>query len=119
MTDVLRITPIVPSQNPIATKKFLIDLFGFDVQSESANYIELEIGFSYIAIKKARTEPIQQSVYIEVKEIDELWEAKREMLSRYKVRELFIQSYGMKEFHVVAPETRTLLFVGEPYDTSA
>ena len=31
----------------------------------------------------------------------------------YKHKELFTQRYQMKEFHVIIPETQTLLIVGE------
>ena len=113
MAEVLSVTPHIPSSKPQVTRDFFVKLLGFNVGLEKPEYIELKNGNFLIGIQKALKEPNQQSIYIEVRGIDALWDANREELSRYKHRELFIQDYGMKEFHIVAPNTRTLIFVGE------
>lgn len=77
------------------------------------SFIQLEKDGQRIGILQSIGKPNQQSFYIQVKGIDKLWENVRESLLKYNPRELFIQEYGMKEFHVVAPETNTLVFFGE------
>ena len=114
MTDIVSIYPHVPSVSPQVTRDFFVDLLGFEIQSESASFVELRRGKCKIGIQRSTGEPNQQSFYIEVRGIDELWQAKKESLANYKLRELFVQDYGMKGFDVLAPETRTLVFVGEP-----
>ena len=121
MVEIVGVTPHIPSLNPGVTRDFFVDLMGFQVQSESERYIELRKGTLTLGIQRStgEGEPNQQSFYIRVSGIDEFWEAKRDSLSNYKLRDLFVQDYGMKEFHVVAPETRTLVFVGEPAESES
>ena len=114
MVEIVAVTPHIPSSNPKVTCDFFVDLLGFEIAMENPEYIELRLGSWLIGIQKTTDEPNQQSFYIQVNGINELWEASKDLLSSYKHRALFVQDYGMKEFHVVAPESGTLVFVGEP-----
>jgi hypothetical protein len=113
ITQVRNVIPHVPSTDPQITRDFFTEVFGFEILYETADYIELGAGNCLVGVLRAQGQPNQQSIYIRVNAIDALWQRRREVLSLYKHRELFVQDYGMKEFHVVAPETRTLIFVGE------
>ena len=53
-----------------------------------------------------------REIYVEVTGIDALWEHVSQFQSDYKMRELFVQDYGWKEFHIIAPND-CLVFVGE------
>ena len=51
-------------------------------------------------------------IYIEVSGIEPLWEHVKTFKDRYKTRDLFVQDYGMTEFHSGDPNG-CLVFVGE------
>jgi hypothetical protein len=51
--------------------------------------------------------------YLEVDDIDTLWDSVRNRLDDIKVKPPFDRDYGMREFHVVIPHTNTLMFVGQ------
>lgn len=107
------ICPHIPSSNPAATKAFFCELLGFKVAFQYDNYIELEKDGCYIGIQQSEGEPNPQSIYFRLEGINQLWETQKEKLSNYKHRKPFEQEYGMRELHVIAPETATLLFIGE------
>jgi hypothetical protein len=50
--------------------------------------------------------------YLEVDDIDTLWDSVRNRLDDIKVKPPFDRDYGMREFHVVIPHN-TLMFVGQ------
>lgn len=108
------IRPHIPSDDVDFTKEFFINIFAFDVLIDRENFVQLIKNDLKIDIVKSHGIPNGQSIYIELDEIEQLWDNVKEPLSRFKPKELFEQEYGMKEFHVVAPGTKTLLFFGEP-----
>jgi hypothetical protein len=117
MPGIRSVTPHIPSADPMLTRDFFVAVFGFDVRLEKPEFIELEAGAYLIGIQLADGPPNPQSIYIQVEGIDDLWEAKRAALFPLEHRPPFEQDYGMKEFHVVAPGTRTLVFVGESVES--
>ena len=110
------ICPHIPSTQPEITKAFLIELFGMTEIISSDQYIELLSNGSTVGILACETQPNEQSLAVEVSDIEALWKEKRVYLEQFHTRALFTQSYGAKEFHVVAPETNTLIFVSQRMD---
>ena len=53
-----------------------------------------------------------REIYVEVTGIEALWAHVRQFRGQYKIRDLFTKDYGMREFHVIAPND-CLVFVGE------
>ncbi len=53
------------------------------------------------------------AIYIEVSDIDILWDHVRTFKDRDRIHDLFDRDYGMREFHIHSPEG-CLIFVGEP-----
>jgi hypothetical protein len=51
-------------------------------------------------------------IYIEVDDIDSLWQHVQTFKDRYKIRDLFDQPYGMTEFHISDPNG-CLVFLGQ------
>jgi len=51
--------------------------------------------------------------YLEVNDIDHLWESIKEQLNGIKVKPPFNRDYGMREFHVIVPYNKALMFVGQ------
>ena len=113
MSKLNGICPHIPSSNPEVSKAFFCELLGFKVTFQHNNYIELEKDGHIIGIQQSQGKPNQQSIYFRLEGLNEFWETQKDKLSDYKHREPFEQEYGMREIHVVVPETATLLFIGE------
>lgn len=114
MTDIEKIIPHIPSKNLRTTQKFFVENFEFISVVDTEYFIELRNTNYTLGLLKANGKLNAQSIYIQVKDIDTLWENIKSNISMFKHKELFTQNYGMKEFHVIIPETETLLIVGQP-----
>ena len=110
---VLYTAPHIPSTNLDLTADFLVRVFSFEIRLKNEAYVELGMDNLVIGLLAADSEPNQQSFAIEVEGIEELWSTQKDYLNQFHTRALFTQDYGAKEFHVVMPETNTLLFVSE------
>ena len=51
--------------------------------------------------------------YLEVDDLDSVWNYIKDNLDGIKFKEPFDQNYGMKEIHLIIPMTKTLLFIGQ------
>ena len=51
--------------------------------------------------------------YFEINDIENLWANIKDKLDGMKVKEPFNQEYGMREVHIIIPETKTLMFTGQ------
>jgi hypothetical protein len=51
--------------------------------------------------------------YLEVDSVDDLWISIKDKVKNLKTREPFDRDYGMREIHIVIPQTNTLLFIGQ------
>lgn len=113
MSKIINICSHIPSRVPEVTKQFFLEILGFNTKFELGNYIELENEGLILGIQQSEGKPNHQSIYVRMEGLDSFWKSQKVNLSKYNVRKPFIQEYGMKEIHVVAPETNTLLFIGE------
>ena len=121
-----QITPIVPVANLRSSLEFFVKVLRFEIGfvQEGYAYIHRDnVGLSLInAASDVDThDPVrQQSCYIDVDNLDELYEELRpglETLPPERVREPFDQSYGQREFHVM-DEDSLLIFFGEKIQAS-
>jgi len=55
----------------------------------------------------------EMEFYLEVDELDSLWHSIENKLTGIRKREPFDREYGMREFHLDIPFTKTLLYVGQ------
>jgi hypothetical protein len=113
MYKALYISPMIPSYNIKETLKFFTDILSFDIYMDTDGYaIALKDNLS-IHILKAGTDIGEMEFYLSVDDVDGLWEAIKDKLTGIKVREPFDQPYGMREMHIIIPQTKTLLFIGQ------
>ena len=98
------------------TIKFMVDTFDFVSSSHTPLYSELRSGNQVLGILQSQGAPNEQSIYLHVTDVDDLWSRIKNKIDRAKPRAPFNQEYGMREFHVVIPATNTLLFVGSALD---
>ncbi|MDB5017501.1 MAG: Glyoxalase-like domain protein [Mucilaginibacter sp.] len=114
MYKALHLSPMIPSYNIKETASFFIDLLGFDkFLYDENNYVILHKDNLTIHILNAGTDIGEMEFYLEVDELDVLWNSIKDKLSNIKVRAPFDREYGMRELHIIIPQTKTLLFIGE------
>ena len=76
------------------------------------SYTIVKKGAFLIHILNAGENISEMEFYLEVDDIDSLRESIRERLTGYRFKPPFNREYGMREFHIVVPHTKTLMFVG-------
>ncbi len=112
MEELESVVPHIPSENIEETIKFMVDAFNFESSSHTEFYSELRSGNQVLGILRSQGKPNEQSIYLRVKDVDDLWSRIEKKLERAKPKPPFNQAYGMREIHVVIPATNTLLFIG-------
>lgn len=104
---------MIPSFNLHATAGFFRDVLGFSALTETESYaVYVKDGLT-IHILNAGSDIGEMEFYLEVDNVDELWEDIRERLTGLKVRAPFDRDYGMREIHICIPHTKALMFIGQ------
>jgi hypothetical protein len=113
MYKALYLSPMVPSYNVRETLKFFVDLFNFKVARDENDYVIIFKENLTLHILRAGAYIGEMEFYLEVDDIDAIWNHIGDKLSENKVKPPFERDYGMREFHVIVPHTKTLMFVGQ------
>ena len=127
MAQLEGISTIVPVADTAASISFYVDVLGFELRHHDEN-----TGFALFARDHASVMLVRAaddaalaatrnniSSYIWVRDLDALWAELSPALNTLpegRVRAPFVQSYGMREFHVKDPDG-FLIFFGENADT--
>ena len=113
MYKAIHLSPMLPSYDVPDTIRFFEDIFGFSMMMGDENYaVLIKDGLTIHIIKAGDIG--EMSFYLEVDEIDSLWDTIKDRLEGIKVKPPFDREYGMREFHIIIPHTKTLMFVGQP-----
>jgi hypothetical protein len=107
------LSPMIPSFNIEKTASFFIDLLQFKVKRNDKTYVVLCKDKVMLHILSAGTDIGEMEFYLEVDDIATIWNSIQHKLEGIKVKEPFDQAYGMREVHIIIPETKTLLFIGQ------
>lgn len=113
MYTAIHLSPMIPSYDIEKTALFFRDLFYFSMVHEEKNYIILSKDNLSIHILNAGNEIGEMEFYLEVEGLDDLWREIKNKLIGIKIKAPFDREYGMREFHLIIPHTKTLLFVGQ------
>jgi hypothetical protein len=108
------ISPMIPSYNLHETAVFFTDILEFTFYMNEPGYVILVKDNLMIHILNAGTDIGEMEFYLEIDDVDALWNEIKDKLTGIKVRKPFDREYGMREMHIIAPQTKTLLFVGAP-----
>jgi hypothetical protein len=107
------LSPMIPSYNIEKTVSFFTDLLDFKIGRDDKTYVILYKDNSTVHILRAGTDIGEMEFYFQVDDIQEVWENMKDKLDGIKFREPFDREYGMREVHVIIPETKTLMFIGQ------
>ena len=105
------ISPMIPSYNIKETVAFFTDILSFTIFMDGNYAILLKDNLS-IHILNAGDDIGEMEFYLSVDDVDVIWDEIKDKLNGIKVREPFDREYGMREMHIIVPQTKTLLFVG-------
>ena len=117
-----QITPLITAREINRSVKFYVETLGFKVGYQAEGYAYLHRDSVAIRLLTAgegvdlRNPKRQQSCYIDVEDIDALYQElcpKLDRLPKGRVKKPFDQFYGQREFHVI-DEDAMLIFFGEP-----
>jgi hypothetical protein len=112
MYKALHLSPMIPSFYIKETSAFFTDVLGFTAFMNGEGYAILYKDILSIHILPAGTDIGEMEFYLEVDDVDGLWNEIKHKLTNLKIREPFDREYGMREMHIIVPQTKTLLFVG-------
>ena len=107
------LSPMIPSYNIPKTVSFFTDLLGFSIGSDEKTYVILYKDHCTVHILRAGTDIGEMEFYFEVDDLEIVWNNMKDKLEGIKVKAPFDQEYGMREVHIIIPETKTLLFIGQ------
>lgn len=113
-----RVSPMLAVEDMQVTLDFYTSLLGFTVTLQTPEYSVIERDGMSIHFMLAADESVLQCVrghaeiYLEVDDIQPLWQHVKANHGKYKLRDLFDRPYGMTEFHLGDPND-CLVFVGQ------
>lgn len=114
MYKATHLSPMIPSYNLKKTVSFFIDVLGFEMESGGETYYVLQKDGLTLHVQNAGADIGEMSFYLTVDDIEKVWADMKDKVGDLKVRAPFDQQYGMREVHVMVPETKTLMFIGQP-----
>lgn len=104
---------MIPSFDLKKTSDFFRDVLNFSVVMDTACYCIYEKNNLSVHILPAGENIGQMEFYMEVDDIDGIWNSIKSKVSNLKVKAPFNRDYGMREIHIEIPQTKTLLFIGQ------
>lgn len=107
------LSPMLPSLNIPKTVSFFTDFLDFEVIRDEKTYVILEKDNLTIHILRAG-DIGEMEFYLEVDDLESVWQKMKDKLEEKKAKPPFNQDYGMREIHIEVPETKTLMFIGQP-----
>ena len=113
MYKALYLSPMVPSFNIRETVSFFTNMLDFKIGRDDSTYSIVYKDNLTIHILRAGKDIGQMEFYLEVDDVDAIWDSIRGKTADLKVRSRFDSEYGMREVHVGVPFTNTLLFIGQ------
>lgn len=113
MYKALFLSPMIPSSNIKVSAAFFEDLLNFTAVLNTESYAILQKDHLTIHLLPAGQGIGQMEFYLEVDDINFLWEAIKDKVLGLYFRSPFNTDYGMREIHIGIPCTNTLLFIGQ------
>ena len=112
MYKALYLSPMIPSFDIGQTTGFFKYLLDFGVVMDTDNYAILQKNGLTIHLLRAGENIGQMEFYLEVDNVDHIWNSIKDKVTAIKTRPPFDRDYGMREMHIAVPYTNTLMFIG-------
>jgi hypothetical protein len=113
MYKALYLSPMIPSYNIPETLSFFTNVLSFSAVMVAYGYAIARKDNLSVHILNAGTDIGEMEFYLEIDDVDGLWESIKDKLTGIKIREPFDREYGMREMHIIIPHTKPLLFIGQ------
>ncbi len=113
MYQARHLSPMIPSFDINKTVQFFRDLLTFEILRDDKTYVILQKDDQTIHILRAGKDIGEMEFYLEVDDIQSVWNHIKDSLDGIRYKAPFDQAYGMREIHIIIPETKTLLFIGQ------
>ena len=107
------LSPMIPSFNIEKTVSFFTNQLDFKIARDDKTYVVLYRDNAMVHILRAGIDIGEMEIYLEVDDIEKVWDKMKDKLNGMKVKEPFNREYGMREIHIIIPDTKTLLFIGQ------
>ena len=104
---------MIPSFDVQKTVSFFTDLLDFKTGRYDKSYVILYKNNLTVHILKASSDIGEMEIYFEVDDFGHLWNRIKDKLDGIKFKEPLDREYGMREMHIIIPETKTLMFIGQ------
>ena len=104
---------MIPSFDMGKTVSFFRDVLKFEMLRDDKTYVILQKDDQTIHILRAGTNIGEMEIYLEVDDLQSVWDHLKDNLDGIKFKGPFDQPYGMREIHLILPMTKTLLFIGQ------
>lgn len=109
----LHLSPMIPSFDLKKTGQFFKEILEFETAMETETYAIYYKDQHSVHILRAGENIGQMEFYLEINDVDGLWETIKDQIVKLHVRPPFDQEYGMREIHIAVPETNALMFIGQ------
>ena len=107
------LSPMISSFDMKETVLFFQNLLDFKITINESAYAILHKDNLTIHILPTNPGIGQMEFYLEVDNIQQVWNSIKNKLDGLKFKEPFDREYGMREIHIGVPKTNTLLFIGQ------
>lgn len=107
------LSPMIPSYNMEDTVSFFKNLLQFEVFMNEKTYAILYKDSTMVHILRAGADIGEMEFYFEVDDIEQVWNLIKDKIGDIKIKEPFDREYGMREIHIIIPQTKTLMFIGQ------
>ena len=113
MYKALYLSPMIPSFDISETGHFFNEVLKFTKVFDSGNYVIFEKNNLTVHSLPAGQNIGQIEFYLEIDDVDKLWDAIKNKMDGLKVKPPFDQPYKMREIHIEIPQTKTLMYIGQ------
>ncbi len=113
MYKAIHLSPMIPSFDMKEPVSFFQNLLGFKMAMGEESYKILHKDNLTVHILGAGSIIGEMEFYLEVDDIEQIWNHIKDKLDGLKFKEPFNREYGMREIHIIIPQTKTLLFIGQ------
>ncbi|CAN5500228.1 hypothetical protein BH23BAC1_BH23BAC1_25000 [soil metagenome] len=113
MYKTLYLSPMLPSSNITGTVSFFTELLQFKTELLGPTYAIVYKDKFTIHIIKSDGHLNELEFYMQVDNVDEVWDLLKVKENELRIKGPINQEYGMREIHIEVPYTKSIMFIGQ------